>query len=426
MLRKIKSVVGQNNNVFKNFLALGVLQGTNFIIPLILMPYLNSTVGIDKFGIISFIQVVMLFLANFTDYGFNISATREISLNKTNPEKISQIFSSVYLTKFFLNGVSFLIILGLIVSIPKFQKESLSLLLGFTIVLGQSFLPIWFFQGMEKMKYITILNFVTKVLFTLLIFIFVKQPEDYPLVLLFYGLGNLVSGLIGFGFVIKKYQIQVHWTKVKTRISTELQNGKSLFLSNLSVIIFTNSNILILSLFASDLVLGYYSNAERIVFASWQVLTIFSQAIYPHICNLTKGAFKKIISFFKDVYIPFIVLVFIGSILMFIFSDEIVLLLVNKHEPSISFLLKVMAFLPLIVGLNIPATQILLAFNLRKEYMKSSIGGAIFCVLLNLILGYYFIEMGTAITVMLTEVYITIALNYFVFKNYQKIKKNEV
>jgi len=417
----------KNSIVFKNFFALSILQGTNFLIPLILMPYLNQTIGIDKFGVVTLIQVVMLFLGILTDYGFNLSATREISIHKNEPIKINEIFSTVMCTKLILCAFSFILLLLLLFIFPSLQKDFLAYLLGFLIVLGQTLLPVWFFQGFQQMEFITYLNLISKIIFTSLIFIFVQNPNDYPFVLIFIGLGNVASGLLGILIVLKKFKINFIFSKkICLGIFFELKEGWNLFVGNFSISINNNSNILILSFFVNELTLGYYINAEKIVFAAWQILGIFSQAIYPKICNLATVSMDKIFKFYRLVFIPFIVLVFLGCIILYLYANEIIQIFVKKTESPSVPLLRILSFLPFIVGLNIPAYQILLAYNFKKLTMLVFLGGIIVSLISNFVLSYYLGTSGTCISLLLTQFYITSVLYIFLFFNLKVINKHEM
>ncbi|MFX7844873.1 oligosaccharide flippase family protein, partial [Acinetobacter baumannii] len=87
----------------------------------------------------------------------NFTATREVAVHKENNEKLNEIFSSIMIIKFFLLVISFIILLVLVSFFEKFSADPELYFLTFGTVLGQVLFPIWFFQGIEKMKYITII-----------------------------------------------------------------------------------------------------------------------------------------------------------------------------------------------------------------------------------------------------------------------------
>ena len=135
------------SKIFSNFFALSVVQGANFLIPLIIMPYVISRIGINWFGIISVAQVTMIYLSTIADYGFSLTATREVALyrNEPNTEKISRIFFTVLSTKLIITALLFLMLLVLVVIIPFFKTNFLLYMAGFAYVIGQSLLVSWFF-----------------------------------------------------------------------------------------------------------------------------------------------------------------------------------------------------------------------------------------------------------------------------------------
>src|SRR5450631_3294772 len=129
-----------------NFVALSVIQGANFVLPVIVMPFVIRNIGADRFGLVSVAQVVMIFLSTLSDYGFNLTATRDIALYKKDLEKTSRIFFTVLVSKFILCAGALVILLCLIRWVPFIRNNSILYLLGFTYVVGQSSLASWFFQ----------------------------------------------------------------------------------------------------------------------------------------------------------------------------------------------------------------------------------------------------------------------------------------
>ncbi|MCS6821874.1 MAG: oligosaccharide flippase family protein [Microscillaceae bacterium] len=398
--------------ILKNFIALALVQGTNFLLPLVLMPHLNATIGIEKFGVVSFVQTVMIFLATFADFGFNLSATREIAIYKGNSHRMQIIVSKVLIIKLLLTFFAFLFLLILLLLVPKFQENIQAYLLGFSIVLGQALMPVWFFQGIEKMNYLTYLNLVAKMLFTILIFMFVKYPEHTSWVLLFFGLGNVISGVIGIWLIFKELKNFHLIIPSFSTIAHEIKTGTSLFMANLSVISYIHSNLFILGLFANDYITGIYSIAEKIILAMRQILVVFSQAIYPQVCQLAQESIQKLRQLFKKIFIPFVALYLIFCIAVFFFSDWLVLILAKKSLPEAIFLLQLLCCVPFIVALNIPANQTLLAYQHQQSYMLVLGIGSLLNILLNLLLAWLLKAEGTALSVILTETFITIGLHF--------------
>ena len=124
--------------------------------------------------------------------------------------------------------------------------------------------PTWFFQGIEKMKQITILNFISKIIFTLLILFLVKKPDDYLLVPLIQSFGFLTSGIIALILVFNVYKIKFHIVSIN-EIYNELKDGFNIFLSNLSTNIYSASSVVILGFVSSDAIVGKYGIAEKLI-----------------------------------------------------------------------------------------------------------------------------------------------------------------
>ena len=190
-----------NNPMATNFISLVLLQGVNYLLPLLSFPFLFRILGVERYGLVTFGYALMQYFVMFTDFGFNLSATKYISQHRNNLRDINNYLNSAMIGRFILCAISFLVLLLLITSFDKFKLESTLYLLYFGIIIGNVMFPMWFFQGMENMKYITIFNIVAKSLSFIPFFIFIRGPEDYILVPICYSVGFILAGFVSIFIV---------------------------------------------------------------------------------------------------------------------------------------------------------------------------------------------------------------------------------
>jgi len=399
----------KKNNLFYNFFSVGVIQGIIALLQLLVIPYTIKTIGIDGFGIVAVAQVVMLYLSGFADYGFNQTATRDISLQRSDKTAISRIFFRVLYTKLVLCFVSFILLLIVIWCVPAFRQNSVVYLAAFMYVIGQVSLVTWFFQGLEKMQFTALLALSGRLIFVLLVFIFLKNREQGFLFLFFLGTGTLIAGAIS---IFSAYRwLQFEFIKPsRADIIQELRAGWAITVANLAGFTTQYANIFILRIFTNDLVVGYYGIAERIFFAMRQILVIFSQVIYPRVCQLVQNSRSQLVLFFRQTYLPFLVLVLMGCAAVFIYSFEIMDFFIGYRQEHPSFLLRILCLATIIICINIPACQVLLASNGKRNYLKIVAIGTLLNISTNIILVQYFEATGTVISIVITELFITIGL----------------
>jgi PST family polysaccharide transporter len=389
--------------------ALAAIQATNFILPLLTIPYVIITVGEIRFGTVTFAQSFFSYLLYIVDYGFNITITRDISLHKEDKNYLNRVVSDVLSIKVILIFVTALITVISIFFIPKFRTEAWVYYGGFLLVVGQAFVPLWFYQGIEKMQYLTYANVLGKVFFTFLIFILVKTPNDYIYILPLYALGNLLSGIFGVFWMF--YHFGISWKKPsKPSIFHQLKASWYPFVSNFSINSYINANILILGFLTNDTLVGYYSIADRLISALKQLLVVFFQATYPTACRIALQGHTALLHFFKKLAYPFCITVLLGCLWLFVFSEELTFLLTKKNIPQVSTLIEMLSFILFVISLNIPAYQTLLAYNYQRSYTKVFVVGSLFNIMINFALTSSFNIYGTAWAVILTELFITVGL----------------
>ncbi|MDE2028489.1 MAG: oligosaccharide flippase family protein, partial [Candidatus Omnitrophica bacterium] len=183
--------------VLHNVTSLSGLQVVTYFFPIIIVPYLFRVIGADKFGLISFAQAFVQYFMIITDYGFSVSATKEISLCIEEKHRVLNVISAVMTIKAILALVCLLVLGAIVYFIPKFQHDWMVYVLSFGFVIGSVLFPSWFFQGSEHMKYTAKLNIIGEFLYAFGIFLFVHDPKDYLLVPAVLSASAIITGLLG-------------------------------------------------------------------------------------------------------------------------------------------------------------------------------------------------------------------------------------
>jgi len=312
-----------DRTLLANFTSLSAYQLTNFIIPLLVYPYILRVIGVEKFGLVAWAQAIIAYLVIFNDYGFNLTVTREVSLIRNDLKAVSVTFTRTTAARFLLALWGFLFLLILVFAIPLFRHHALLLIWSYTIVVGQLLLPLWLFQGLERMQYLTWLNLAAKLSYALLIFLFIQSPEDYLMVNVWFGVGSFIAGMISLGIILFKLGINVQFREIQHALDP-IKNSTSIFISNLTGFVSTNSYLIVLAFFVDAMALGYYSIAEKIFIAMRAMAVILHQAVYPKVCLLAQDSVEAVRAFFRSFTRITLLLLIPVCLLVYLLSDYII------------------------------------------------------------------------------------------------------
>jgi polysaccharide transporter, PST family len=405
--------------LFGNFFSLSVLQVANYILPLITFPYLVRVLGVEYFGLLAFATATVTYFSILTDYGFNLTATREISIHREDKNKVTEIFSSVMTIKFALMFISFVLLTILVFSFKKFRTDWLIYYFSFGMVIGQTLFPVWFFQGMEKMKYITYMNILAKTIFTIAIFVFVKQQSDFLFVPMLSAIGSIFAGFWSLIIIYRGFKIKFKWQK-KTILLYHLKEAYHIFINNIAISLYTVSTTFILGLLTSNIIVGYFAAANKIVQAFKMLLTPITQSFYPFISKRFSVAKKSGFIIIQHMAYSFTFGVGILCLIIFIFANNIITLLLGEAYFESIILLQIMSFLPVIIFLsNLFAVQGLYALGKQKIVSAFLIKIAAFHLVYSTLSIVSFGIYGATISLVFTEVLITV----FSIVEFNKIKK---
>ena len=365
---------------------LSVLQFTNFLIPLLIIPYIVRVLGVDVFGKITYAQNIITYFTLIINFGFEYSATREIAVNKGNKPVIKQIFWSVLKQKTTLLLFS---CIGLVILYFTFSKVNTDFSLYFFVFLmnvGVVLFPTWFFQGMEEMGIMAIFNLLIKGIGLILTVLFVKSSSDYLAYPLLISLAYILFGIGALLYVIKHFEIP--YIKSDKVISKELfKRSFPIFLNNLFVSGYTITNLTMLGFYVTNKELGIYSGAFKIIMAILMITsTPINMAIYPVISRKFSESKQVGIAYFKKSILSLALISIIISYITFLISPLLVRFLLGKEFEASLYLVKMFSILPFFVIMaSLFTVQGLYGAGLQKyaPWIGAILG--LFCILFNLI-----------------------------------------
>lgn len=403
-------LMSDRKRLLGNMASLFTLQGANYLLPLVTLPYLVRVLGPEKFGLIAFSQAFIQYFVVATDYGFNLSATREIAVHRDNPEKLGEIVSAVLTIKVALFLAGALILAALVASIPTFHAHWTLYLIVYLTVMGATFFPTWLFQGLERMKDITWMNMGARLITTACIFIFVQNTHDYLIAAGIQSVPVLLAAIPAW-LVLRRKQ-DISW-RIPSRESlhNQLNSGWHVFLSTAAINVYTSSNAFVLGLIAGPVAVGYFSAANKVVQAVQGLLTPVTQTLYPHISTLAAQSHEAALAFIRRIlpYIAVVGLVFSSGLLVAA-APIVHLVLGDQYDASIP-ILQWLALLPFVIALsNVYGIQTMLTLGMNQTFSRILIASAALNALLIFPLSWRYAGMGAAMSMLITEIFVTVTM----------------
>mgnify|MGYP002602380963 CR=1 FL=1 len=403
------------NKLLENMISLFTIKGLEYILAFITFPYLVRILQVEFFGAITFVQGIMQYFILFTDYGFNLIGPKEIA-QQNNKMKKGIIFVNIFFSKIILLFIVTILFILILIILNMIKDIDIKLyIISYLVVIGNVLFPIWFFQGIQEMRYITFVNLIARFISVFGIFYYVNQPTDYYLASFFQSITPLIAAICSWIIILKGYRDILVFPN-KKMIKILFIKGWDIFISTIATNLYTASNVVFLGIFTNNTVVGYFSGAQKIILNMVQLISPIMQAIYPYVSQLSKVSTEKTLKFLKKIIIIVGGSCLIISLLIFIFADIIVMILLGPGYEQSIILLKILSFLPFVIALsNIFGIQTMLVFGLQRQFSKILVSASIFNTIVVLLMIYFYQDVGTAISIMVTETFVTITM-YIVLK----------
>lgn len=411
---------GGRGTLLKNTVMLYILQFSTYLLALLVAPYQTRVLGAEVYG--GFLEAaasIILYFQLVIDFGFLLSATEEVSRQRSNKEHLCKLMTSVTGAKLLLSVASFGILFALCQIIPAWKQKETVLILTFLASFLNSMIPDYLYRGLEKMSAITVRTVLIKVFFTVAMFVFLKGPEDVWVVPMLNIIGNGAALAAAYVHVIKKLGIRFVKTSAAD-VFDQLKRSSVFFFSRIATTAYTALNTVILDIITqSGAATGYYTSANKLITAGKNGLSPVADSLYPYMAkNKDFQLVKKVLLVTEPVIAAFCAVVFV-------FAEPFCGWFFGEEFRQAGLVLR--AMLP--VGVVILPSYILgfpmlTAMGISKHANYSTIFGSVFHVIL---LGVLFLcgqvnMMTLALSVSATETVILLYRIVIIIKNRHLLK----
>ncbi len=294
--KQIKEII-LRSKVFENYFSMTSLSIINSLIGLLLYPYLIRILGKDYYGLYVFALSITNFFIIFIRFGFSFPAMKEIIEKKNDLPQKNQTLSAVFTAKTILSLISILIFVPISIFVPIIQENLLIFTLCFLQIFSDCLFPQWYFQAIQKMKFVTIINVFFRLLTIPFIFIFIKSPEDiwiYALIVT----SSVSLGAIAATYILWKSEgVFPKFIPIK-KLKKYFKEGLPFFWTSAMVVLKQESTTIIIGIFFKMSDVAIYDLANKIILFLRIITTNINSALFPKVTiNPEKSLIKKIIRY---------------------------------------------------------------------------------------------------------------------------------
>jgi len=396
------------NKFIENFFSLTLLRVITLIVPLLTFPYLIRILGSETYGLVIWSWSIITFFILFINFGFNLSVTKYIAIHKDNKKKLSEIVSTAIATRLILFFVSLVLFLILVEIVPKMHENRVLFYLFFGLTIGETLMPIWYFQGIEKMKYTAIITSLVKILFTVMVFWIIKEQSDYLKVPILYAVASLISASIAYWIILIKDKIRLQKPTFEN-IKFYIKDSVALFLSDSLFVVQGSITILFIEHYLGLSEVAYFDLLQKFINILITPFHILAKVLYPHIARVKDFVLLK-----NAMVVSTLIALFVSAFI-YLFKYNIILLLLGSEDSDLELLLSLFSLSVVFANISsLLGTNLLVVIGRNSRLLISiSAGLIVYLVLLYIMISSEQTTLGLIImsilfsyfTDMLTRIY---------------------
>ncbi len=288
-MKRLVERAKKHRSLIENFSYLSALHAFNLLFPLLTYPYLIRVLGAETYGRVIFAQGITAYVAVLVNFGFQSSAPRDVAVLRGNVAALSELVSSIFLAKLGLTAASLAALVALVELVPSLTPDRWL----YYVTFGSTATPLlvfdWYFQGIEKMRNIALVQFVVRVLSVAGIFAFIRGPGDGLRLAALNSGAAILGGLLGL-IIVHRHGIRLS-LQPSTRVRAAVERSAPLFLANVFAAVADKTGTLVVGSALGPVALSYYNLGEKLTSFGAMVFFNVGRAVYP---NLAKSRDKTL------------------------------------------------------------------------------------------------------------------------------------
>lgn len=399
----------------RNFAYKSILTISTYVVGIVIYPYISRVFGVERLGLVNFVDNTINYFLLFASMGIGMLGVREIATVKDDKNRCSKVFSNILGLNILFTCATLIIYFILITIIPKLNQYSELFYIGCAKIIFTGFLIEWFYTGIENFKYITIRSVIIKLLYVILVFLFVRAPGDYILYFIF-TVGVVVINAIINLLYVKRY-IDVRFKELCSL--RYLKDNIRLGVYAIMTSMYLTFNVMYLGLVSDNIQVGYYTTAFKLYQVILGFFTAFTSVMLPRMSallsegndKLFQNLIERSLSAVATLAIPLIMY----SVVM---SPQIIYVLSGPGYDGAILPMRIIMPAVLCVGIaQVLAIQILMPTKKDNVLLLASILGAVVSVCVNVFVVPTLLSVGSAIVMLSAEIVVTGIYIIYIMKN---------
>ncbi len=271
------------HRVARNAGALGLVQVANYASSFLVLVYLTRVLGVETYGVVAFAVGITQVLSVVLDLGFAMSATQWIAAHREDEARLARFTGAVLVLKAAALALGAVPLVAYAVGTTKYAAHAPIFVLALLPLAGHALQPVWFFQGIERMRFVTVFVVLAKLSFVALVALLVRTEADYLWVPVADGIAQGLAAAVGLALIPRVGHRVRRPRREDLREALRMTSG--FFVSRLAQTAQTNAGVLVLGLVAAPSLVALYALAEQLYRAMHSAFAPVVHALYPHMAR---------------------------------------------------------------------------------------------------------------------------------------------